>query len=256
MKRLGPGVAALRTVVFAFAAAACVAAIPACAADLPAPAPAYYPPVYAPALYNWTGLYFGGQVGAGLLADTVTQAAPGAVTLTDSVNASKAGVIGGGQVGVNYQFSSWVIGAEGSWSATNISGSSKATTTVGGQTERATSAPLWFAAATGRVGYAANDWLFYAKGGGAWMDVNYTEDILLGNVTSASQKLSDTRNGFTVGIGVEYGLTENVSARLEYDFYDFGTTTYNFNPATFTPVGIRSELNVLAFGLNYRFNGH
>jgi hypothetical protein len=34
---------------------------------------------------------------------------------------------------------------------------------------------LWFAAVTGRFGYAANDWLFYGKAGGAWMSVRYTE---------------------------------------------------------------------------------
>jgi len=28
---------------------------------------------------------------------------------------------------------------------------------------------------TGRFGYAANDWLFYGKAGGAWMSVRYTE---------------------------------------------------------------------------------
>ena len=62
---------------------------------------------------------------------------------------------------------------------------------------------------------------------------------------------SDNRTGFTAGAGLEYGLTENWSAKLEYDFYDFGSKTYQF---TQTPVSISSTLNTLIFGLNYRFN--
>jgi opacity protein-like surface antigen len=52
-------------------------------------------------------------------------------------------------------------------------------------------------------------------------------------------------------VGLEYGLTENLSAKFEYDFLDFGTKTYNF---TATPVSIRSDLSMLTLGLNYRFN--
>ncbi len=44
--------------------------------------------------------------------------------------------------------------------------------------ERFTSEAQWLAALTGRAGYAANDWLFYAKAGGAWMRVRYTEDLI------------------------------------------------------------------------------
>jgi hypothetical protein len=58
--------------------------------------------------------------------------------------------------------------------------------------ERFTSHALWFAALTGRAGYAANDWLFYAKAGGAWLHVSYTEDLLVGaGVTSVSQVISE-----------------------------------------------------------------
>jgi len=36
------------------------------AADMPVPAPAYYPPV-PPAIYDWTGIYVGGHIGGGIL---------------------------------------------------------------------------------------------------------------------------------------------------------------------------------------------
>jgi hypothetical protein len=62
--------------------------------------------------------------------------------------------------------------------------------------ERFTSQAQWFAALTGRFGYAANDWLFYGKAGGAWMDVRYTEDLLTAGapVTAATQVFTDIRS--------------------------------------------------------------
>ena len=105
---------------------------------------------------------------------------------------------------------------------------------------------------TGRVGYAANDWLFYAKGGGAWMHVSYTDDLLVADGgTSATQVISDNRTGFTVGAGIELGLVENISGRIEYDFYDFGSRNYNFG---ITPVSVSSNLHTLTVGINYKFN--
>ncbi len=252
MKRLGPGVATLGML----AIAASFAAAPAHAADLPAPAPGYYPPAYAPALYDWTGFYIGGHLGADLLADTNTQNGASttvpATNLSSAIDNTQAGFEGGGQVGLNYQFASWVVGAEASLSATPLSASATGLTTFP-NTLRMTSAPVDFGAVTGRIGYAFNAVLPYVKAGVGSMQVHYTQDTLLAG-TTGTQEIKDTRTGFTGGFGVEYGLTESFSAKLEYDFYDFGTKNYNF--AT-TPVSIRSYLHVLEFGLNYRFNwGH
>jgi opacity protein-like surface antigen len=35
--------------------------------------------------------------------------------------------------------------------------------------------------------------------------------------------LTANRTGFTVGAGIEFGLVENLSGKIEYDFYDFGS---------------------------------
>jgi outer membrane immunogenic protein len=173
-----------------------------------------------------------------------------------------AGVIGGAQVGANYEFAPWVVGVEASWTDSAITGGTligciTACVIAAGPTaiasERFTSNAQWFATVTGRAGYAANDWLFYAKAGGAWMRVNYTEDLLTqGGLTAATQVVSDNRTGFTVGAGIEIGLVENISAKIEYDFYDFGSKNYNFN--AITPVNVKSDLHTLIVGLNYKFN--
>jgi outer membrane immunogenic protein len=251
MRRFGRGFVAL-PVVTALAVAATLAQ----AADMAVP-PAYNPPHAAlpPAMYNWTGFYVGGHLGAGLLHDSVTQAgtSPSGTTLLTGASLAPVGLIGGAQAGANFEFAPVVIGGEVSWTSSAINGSAFATAggTGLGSSERFTSNPLWIATATGRAGYAANDWLFYAKGGGAVMRVGYEEDLVTGGVAGPNQSIGANRKGFTVGGGIEYGLTESLSAKLEYDFYDFGSQTYNFN---LTPVSINSNLQALTVGLNYRFN--
>ncbi len=231
--------------------AAMIVVAPARAADLPA-APNYYPPTpMPPASYNWTGFYAGVNIGAGLLDDRVSQIGTPPTVLSGSITVAPLVIVGGAQDGVNYEFAPWVIGAEASWDATTLTSSPGVPTTPAGTFERFTSAPLWYAAITGRVGYAANDLLFYAKGGGALLHVAYTQDILVLSAVSSPQSIADNRFGFTVGIGLEYGMTENLTAKFEYDFYDFGSKTYQFPK---TPVAVNSSLNTLTVGLNYRFN--
>jgi outer membrane immunogenic protein len=258
MRRLKPGLTAL-------ALAAIIAAAPAYAADIPrAPTPGYYPPVtIPPAMYNWSGLYVGGHIGAALLQDTATtNTATRVQPAGTQTTLSPYGVAGGAQVGFNYEFAPWVIGAEAKFTATNTSGNATKPTPLPGPfppSEKSTSAPTWLADVTGRFGYAANTYLIYAKAGAAAMRVNYQQDLVspVGLVSTA--QLSTTRTGFVVGGGLEYGLTESLSAKFEYDFYDFGSTNYTFNlvagggPVVF-PVAIQSYVHVITVGLNYRFN--
>jgi outer membrane immunogenic protein len=257
MKRLATGAIAVALI-----------GTPALAADMGVPSRSYYPPV-PPAIYDWTGVYVGGHIGGGMLTDSVSQngVSPNDLNLAGSGSLRPAGVIGGGQVGANYESAPWVVGIEGSWTDSAITGSTLISCSacffnaVPIAQERFTSQALWVAAVTGRVGYAANDWLFYGKVGGAWMRVTYTEDLLAGlsglagvipGATAATQDINDTRTGFTVGVGIEFGLVENLSGKIEYDFYDFGSKNYNFN--AITPVSISSNLHALTVGLNYRFN--
>jgi outer membrane immunogenic protein len=253
MRRLKPGLAAL-------ALAAMIVAAPAYAADMPvAPTPGYYPPVQMPpAMYNWTGFYFGGHVGAALLQDSYTSVAPVAGA---QANLNPYGVAGGGQAGFNIEFAPWVIGAEASFTATNTSGNVISPTLLAGASVKSTSAPTWLADVTGRLGYAANTYLIYAKAGAAAMRVDYEEDIIAaGGGVASLAPMSTTRIGFVVGGGLEYGMTENLSAKFEYDFYDFGSNNYTFNllppggaPTALT-VAIKSYVHVMTVGLNYRFN--
>ena len=91
------------------------------------------------------------------------------------------------------------------------------------------------------------------------MSVNYTQAIAAGVGNVSSQTMTATRSGFTAGGGIEFGMTENLSARLEYDYLNFGTKTYTFANLNTSlaplvlPVAIRSSTSLISVGMNYRF---
>ena len=106
----------------ALAASTAFSVCSAAAADLPVrPAPAPMAPVaYAPAaIYNWTGLYIGGQLGAGFGNSSWTDPLTGA---KNNFN-SGAGFLGGAQVGGNFQFNMLVVGVEGDFNWSSLKGS-------------------------------------------------------------------------------------------------------------------------------------
>lgn len=240
-------------------------AVPARAADLPA-APGYYPPVaYAPAVYNWSGFYFGGNVGAGNINDAFT-----ALTTTpleaagNQINVKTWGVLAGGQVGFNYQISSVVLGVEAALTASGIDSALNAASAEPGLASlRVTSQVNWLSDVTARIGYAVDTLLMYVKGGAAWERATYTVGALNNTgVNIADAVIGTNRSGFVVGGGLEYGMTEALTAKFEYDFYDFGTNTYTFNvldpgnnnvPLALS-TSVQSHINSFTVGLNYRFN--
>jgi outer membrane immunogenic protein len=246
MKRLGLGLLTSALAAAAFSPFAQAADLP-----VPGPAPVNY---YRPALYDWTGIYLGGNVGAAFLRDSSSQwsGVPVSQAVTGSFSNNPAGALGGGQVGANWEFAPWVVGVEAMWSgAVSMSSTDMLTTAPVASNVTLTTNLFWLASATARVGYAHDDLLFYAKGGGAWESVKYLENLGAGGATGLQQTITDTRSGWTAGAGIEYGLTENFSAKLEYDFYDFGTKNYNFNLVT--PLSISSQVHQVLAGINYRF---
>jgi hypothetical protein len=65
-----------------------------------------------------------------------------------------------------------------------------------------------------------------------------------------------------VGAGVEYGVTNNLTLKAEYNYIDFGseseTLTVNaslFGPATAT-INSKLTMNVVKFGVNWLFGGY
>ena len=82
---------------------------------------------------------------------------------------------------------------------------------------------------TGRLGYAWGPALLYGKGGFAWRD-NTNLAATVAGVPAAFTTSGNRREGYTVGAGLEYMFTPNWSAKVEYQYYNFGNTTFNTGP--------------------------
>ena len=106
----------------------------------------------------------------------------------------------------------------------------------------------WLATLRGRLGYAADRWLFYVTGGGAWGETDYTAGPNFGGLW-APISFSHTSSGWTLGGGVEYGFTNNWTGRIEYLYYDLGGVTAN-NVAGLQPFRRQmvNQINVVRVG--------
>jgi len=221
---------------------ALVAAGSASAADLGRPVYKAPPPV-APPPFSWTGFYIGAHIGGAFSDRDWTDAITGETIASQNFSS----FIGGGQVGYNYQVGSWVFGVEGDISGVAMNDS----VTCFFGTLVCKTEDNFLATATGRLGYAYDHWLWYVKGGGAWTRDELT---ITDPLTGVSLSASNTRGGWTVGGGVEYAFAPAWSAKLEYDFMDFGDRSFTFTDGFVLPVNVhRDQINVVKFGVNYHF---
>jgi len=218
------------------------ATAPVLAADLAArPYTKAPPPVMAP-IYNWTGFYVGGHVGAAFGNDNTFNG------LVVGGN-NDARFLGGVQVGADYQFApNWVLGIEGQFSW--LGGNNNVVTFPGGYAY--TNDQRGLGSVTGRIGYTWGPALLYVKGGYAYSDNR--ETLVLAGVPQPFAFDHNHRDGYTVGAGVEYMFTQNWSAKAEYQYYNFGDTRF-VAPAALVPFGtFHNDEHTFKLGVNYRFN--
>jgi outer membrane immunogenic protein len=206
-------------------------------ATYPAPAPIYTPPPAPPPPYNWSGPYIGLNGGYGFATASST-AALGGVSATGSENLS--GFVGGGQFGFNYQAGAAVFGVEA-----DIDGSSQSiTTTSGGLSE--TDKITYIGTVRGRIGVAFDRLLVYGTAGGGYGE--FTSSLTAAGIGSVSG--SQSHFLWTAGAGIEYGITNNISARLEYLYADTGNLTLA-TVGALTLTG-RVQDNLVRAGVNFR----
>ena len=134
------------------------------------------------------------------------------------------------QGGYNWQTGPWVFGVEGDFQATGASD---------------TFAPWkfsnpWFGTVRGRAGYAFNNVLFYGTAG-----------LAFGELKGETFGLSETHTnaGWTAGVGAEFGLAPNWSAKIEYLYVDLADS--NFVVTGGASNGYR--FGTVRAGVNYHF---
>jgi outer membrane immunogenic protein len=234
------------------------------------------PPAAVPAGYDWSGIYLGAHVGGAWATNDLSDPGLGFLALagfgvpvvqtTDS-----SGVIGGIQGGWNYQFGRFVLGTELDFSWADVNGTSTSTFAPailgpGTSISRSLTANTdWIGTSTLRLGYARDRVLFYSKVGAAFAHTNYTS-TWVGNGPGGGTLFTGTGDktnvGWTVGFGAEWAFWNNWSAKLEYDYMNFGSKTIPINgvigpgvinaPGSFGVVN-EQQINEVKFGINYKF---
>jgi len=211
--------------------------LPAMAADLPLKAPA------AKAVYDWTGFYLGGHVGYG-----GGSFGPGTNPLPEQgvfFPHSITGLIGGYQAGYLRQLSSHVVlGIEADASFTSHL-----------DAPALIPAPFhttidYVGTVRGRAGYASGTLLAYVTGGFAWGHSHININDAAGAVVSSP---GQNQFGWTAGAGVEFAVSGNWSAKLEYDYTDLARRTYDLSGFGLPAVNVDPNIHLVKLGLNYRF---
>jgi outer membrane immunogenic protein len=167
--------------------------------------------------YSWAGPYLGGNLGYewGSVSNNPTK---------------PSGFVGGIQAGYNFQNGSpWVFGVEGDIQAAGADD---------------TFAPWkfsnpWFGTVRGRAGYAFNNILFYGTAGLAFGELR---------AETFGWTESHTTAGWTAGVGAEFGIASNWSARIEYLFLDLSSSQF-----AITGVSNGYSASVVRAGVNYHF---
>jgi opacity protein-like surface antigen len=254
-----------KSVSFGLAGIFCAAASTnvALAADANLPVKA---PIAAPVVYNWTGVYAGVHAGyGGGMKDWFS-------SLFDY---AAHGFLGGGQVGINQQIGNLVIGIEADASWANIKGGQ--TLSIGGpfsgtrQVGTADSHIDGLVTIAGRLGWAADRWLVYVKGGGVWANENHSVGVQTTNffgfpggggvaVSTTAASGTEKRFGGVLGFGAEYAFLGNWSAKIEYNYLALGLRTVDLvgtQAGVAVPFRFASDIeqsfHLVKLGLNYRF---
>jgi outer membrane immunogenic protein len=193
---------------FAFPAVAVLAlsAAPALAADVvyqepPAPQPI----IESAPVSSWAGPYAGAHLGYGFSGSVEDR--------TFGNDVSTSGWLGGVFGGYQMQNGQIVYGIEGDVNYSGVDGSNAgldARSRIDGSVR-------------GRLGYAVNDdVLLYGTAGVAAERLRATDTV-------AAPAVADTNMmvGYTVGAGADVKLTEDIFARAEYRYSDYGSKTFD-----------------------------
>jgi outer membrane immunogenic protein len=233
------------------------------AADLPMrkEAPAYVAPM---PVFTWSGAYFGLNAGGVFTKNAhsmagqsaATQAAINAGLVPASMSKDKSGFIGGVQAGYNWQTGAWVLGVEAD---VNYVGAKSTASFVNplGDVVSARSDLRWLGTGRLRAGYAFDRFLVYATGGVAFGDVKQTAGYWSAGVPLYYGSKSEMRAGWTLGGGVEYAITNNVTVKGEYLYYDLGKSTVSVDPVGVAGASyaarVKNDGHIVRAGLNWKF---
>jgi len=200
--------------------------------------------------YNWTGFYLGGSAG-GVWGEEHWRFEP----FGTSAEPDFGGYLLGGQAGYNYQVGRIVAGIEGDFGFSNSRGGKSCPNlfffSCEAEMER-------LGSLTGRLGYTWGRALFYAKGGWAAGELAAQSHLnpgsTLGGLLAGPLSTTKWANGWTVGGGMEFALTDSWSAKAEYMHSDLGKERFIVDDSGREFVNAATTADAVRLGVNYHFN--
>jgi len=192
--------------------------------------------IIEPAAYDWTGPYVGLQAGYGWGDNDVKPDGEEQVALAarggdvafhplDDGSIKMDGFLGGLHAGYNWQSDSLVLGVEGDIEYADLDGDTDIIHSDDGTTNEdvgdARQEIDWLGSLRLRAGFTFDRALIYATGGLAVGGVEVSGFI---DESDFDDSNSDTEWGWTLGGGLEYAFTDELSARIEYRYTDLGNS--------------------------------
>lgn len=204
------------------------------AADLPAQSSApYYP---GPPLFTWAGVYVGANAGVNF----------GRFSEGGAANFGNTfGGLYGLTAGYNYQSGPLVAGVEADLDFGSVYGSASPAARVWSSGNVTGNGSL-----RARFGYAMDRALLFVTGGytGAAVRGSLTD---LAGVPNVSANQSAYLNGFAIGAGLEFAVTDRISIKGEYLFNDYGSSDFFGGTRDNLTSGV--AFSTLRAGVNYHF---
>lgn len=198
-----------------------------------------------PAAYDWSGFYLGLNAGVawnnteidhginydGPNSDIIS----GLDELSSSLTGDDAVFTGGALIGYNWQHDALVFGIEADINYLGFGGEQDSIhENIDGFGLDATShlslESDWFGTLRGRLGFAADNLLFYGTGGLAYGHMEAESDFRVYDGATEIGHLNgsadDVNWGWTIGAGMEYGI-DNWSLGVEYLYVDLGDADWD-----------------------------
>lgn len=186
--------------------------------------------------------------------------------------ASSSGWLAGAVAGYNWQKGKIVVGIEADASWTSLK--SETTGTVVDPSSPNFVFPSgdaiaridWYGTVRARLGIAAGSFLFYGTGGLAYGNVSLSNRYDLGasgnalSIAPLTSHISSVRAGWVAGLGVDWMLSRNLVAGLQFQYVDLGTVALAemIAPAPFVGTSsprasVHAQFQTVTISLSYKF---
>ncbi len=197
------------------------------------------------------GFYIGAHAGLGSdSSDWAGTPNPNPVPPFVSANTadlSAGGALFGGTIGGRWQSGYVVLGIEAEASFASLDDSAPNSSAAG----FANSVKIdWLGTLTAQAGIQTGRVHGYLEAGIAFTGSEYSVTDSRGGPVNLTQSVSDTRNGFVFGAGLEYLLGSHWSIRGEYNYLNFGANDYRIANDTWS---IDQTMHVGRLAILYRF---